>query len=114
MQAEVVPNNIDPAKPSTLTAHTLYAICWRGASRTLNVMCGKTEIESMKHQLTALGVFRPKISVKQMAVGAVEQAVAAAVAQAAALENGEDTSNNHPSNEVDTNGKASILIAPDI
>jgi hypothetical protein len=25
-------------------------------------MCGKVEIESMKHQLTALGVLRPKIA----------------------------------------------------
>lgn len=28
----------------------------------MNVMCGKTEIESMKHQLSALGVLRPKIA----------------------------------------------------
>lgn len=31
-------------------------------TRTVNVMCGKTEIESMKHQLAALGVLRPKIA----------------------------------------------------
>ena len=24
------------------TGHTIHAICWRGHSRTLNVMCGKT------------------------------------------------------------------------
>lgn len=28
----------------------------------MNVMCGKTEIVSMKHQLSALGVLRPKIA----------------------------------------------------
>ena len=27
---------------SSLTGHTVHAICWRGHSRTLNVMCGKT------------------------------------------------------------------------
>jgi hypothetical protein len=37
-------------------------MCWRGVTRTINVMCGKVEIESMKHQLTALGVLRPKIA----------------------------------------------------
>ena len=38
--------------------HYLNAICWRGNTRTLNVMCGKVEIESMKHQLAALRVLR--------------------------------------------------------
>ena len=42
--------------------HHFYAMCWRGVTRTINVMCGKVEIESMKHQLTALGVLRPKIA----------------------------------------------------
>jgi len=27
---------------SGFTGHTIHAICWRGHSRTLNVMCGKT------------------------------------------------------------------------
>lgn len=29
---------------------------------TLNVMCGKTDVDNMKHQLMALSVYRPKIS----------------------------------------------------
>lgn len=48
-------------------------MCWRGVTRTINVMCGKVEIESMKHQLTALGVLRPKIAAirREMAEGEV-------------------------------------------
>jgi hypothetical protein len=42
--------------------HSFYGICWKGGSRTLNVMCGKIDIESMKHQLEALNVLRPKIN----------------------------------------------------
>ena len=45
-------------------------------------MCGKTEIESMKHQLEALGVYRPKIAAvrrefiaQSSVVGSVEGSV---------------------------------------
>ena len=71
--------------------HSFYAICWRGVTRTVNVMCGKTEIESMKHQLEALGVLRPKIAAIRRelidgewvpVVTAEEAAVAAAAAAA--------------------------------
>lgn len=36
----------------------LHATCWRGGSRSINVMCGKVEVERMKHQLEALHVIR--------------------------------------------------------
>lgn len=42
--------------------HYFYAICWRGTTCTVNVMCGKTDVEAMKHQLGALNVLRPKIA----------------------------------------------------
>jgi hypothetical protein len=35
-----------------------YAVCWRGASRSINVMCGKLDIDRIKHQLEALRVLR--------------------------------------------------------
>ena len=38
--------------------HCIYCVCWRGQTRTLNVMCGKTEINSMIHQMQALKVLR--------------------------------------------------------
>ena len=38
--------------------HTFYAICWKGNARALNCMCGKIDIEFMKHQLEALNVLR--------------------------------------------------------
>ena len=31
-------------------------------TRTINVMCGKTEMDSIKHQLESLSVYRPKIA----------------------------------------------------
>jgi hypothetical protein len=43
-------------------AHNYYAICWRGNSRTVNVMCGRREVDAMKHSLDALGVLRDKVS----------------------------------------------------
>ena len=47
-------------------------------------MCGKVEIESMKHQLTALGVLRPKIAaVRREEIPAVLPYDAAAAAAAA-------------------------------
>eukprot|EP01035_Chromulina_nebulosa_P018020 gene18020-23661_t len=44
------------------TELSFHAICWKGNSRSVNVMCGKVEIEIMKHKLEALGLLRPKIS----------------------------------------------------
>ena len=44
--------------PKVTSAHTFYAICWKGNSRAINVMCGKIEIDSIKHQLAALKVLR--------------------------------------------------------
>ena len=29
----------------------MHAICWRGQTRTINVMCGKKEIDILKHQV---------------------------------------------------------------
>ncbi len=38
--------------------YEFHAVCWKGTSRTLNVMCGKVDIEFLKHQLAVLNVFR--------------------------------------------------------
>lgn len=35
---------------------------YRGVTTTVNVMCGKTDVEAMKHQLEALNVLRPKVA----------------------------------------------------
>jgi len=44
--------------PSCSPVHRFHIICWRGYSRALNVMCGKVDLDRMKHQLSALGVLR--------------------------------------------------------
>jgi len=51
-----------PEDESSCPSHRFHIICWRGYSRALNVMCGKVDLDSMKHQLSALGVLRPKIA----------------------------------------------------
>lgn len=79
---------VAPEGGLNLTEHTSHAICWRGHSRTLNVMCGKTgktilnfdlnftlflnpnrnifiEISTIKHQLMSLNVLRPKIAAQK-------------------------------------------------
>jgi hypothetical protein len=47
-----------PVDASSCPSHRFHIICWRGYSRALNVMCGKVDLDSMKHQLSALGVLR--------------------------------------------------------
>lgn len=47
-----------PEDESSCPSHRFHIICWRGYSRALNVMCGKVDLDSMKHQLSALGVLR--------------------------------------------------------
>jgi hypothetical protein len=42
----------------TSRPYEFYATCWGGGMNTINVMCGKVEIQRMKHQLEALHVFR--------------------------------------------------------
>ena len=44
-----------------IVGHAFYVVCWRGSGRSVNVMCGKVDIERIKHQLEALSVFRPKV-----------------------------------------------------
>lgn len=38
--------------------HRFYAVCWKGGSNTLNVMCSKVDNEVIKHQLESLRVYR--------------------------------------------------------
>jgi 16S rRNA C967 or C1407 C5-methylase (RsmB/RsmF family) len=57
-------NNINGSKANTEDL-IFHCVCWRGHTRTINVMCGKTEIEFMKHQLASLQVLRPKISAER-------------------------------------------------
>ncbi len=45
--------------------HQFHAICWKGTSKTINVMCSRIDIDFMKHQLQVLNVLRPKIAVKR-------------------------------------------------
>jgi hypothetical protein len=40
----------------------MFICIHRGVTTTVNVMCGKTDVEAMKHQLEALNVLRPKIA----------------------------------------------------
>lgn len=61
--------------------YTFRVACFRGPSRTINVMCAKVDMDSLKHQLEALNVYRPKISAPKMgdapvAAEAVEAAAA--------------------------------------
>lgn len=61
---EKIEENIELGKVSgpRQGSYHFHVVCWRGTSRTINVMCGKVDIEMMKHQLAALNVLRPKIS----------------------------------------------------
>lgn len=45
--------------------YQFHAICWKGTSKTINVMCSRIDIDFMKHQLQVLNVLRPKIAVKR-------------------------------------------------
>jgi hypothetical protein len=38
--------------------YVFYAVCWKGNSPSINVMCGKVELDSMKHALKVLNVYR--------------------------------------------------------
>jgi hypothetical protein len=59
-------NNSTPAAADGTTADSrrcvFRVVCHKGFSRTINVMCSKVDVQSLKHQLEALGVYRPKIS----------------------------------------------------
>ena len=41
---------------------SFHAMCWKGNGQSMNVMCNKVELESMKHKFSALEILRPKIS----------------------------------------------------
>lgn len=45
-----------PREPSD--ALVFRVVCWKGFSKTMNVMCSKIDIDQMKHQMAALGVLR--------------------------------------------------------
>ena len=51
------------AQEERVAKRPFYLVCFKGATRALNVMCGKNDMDSMKHQLQSLGVLRPKIKV---------------------------------------------------
>ena len=60
----------DVLKTSDTTSYSadqieFAVVCWRGSARAVNVMCGKVDTDRIKHQLEALGVFRPKILSKK-------------------------------------------------
>jgi hypothetical protein len=71
LEADEKPDMSDTS--ATKRTLKLTCVCWRGFSNTLNVMCGKVEMQSMKHQLEALGVLRPKISAVRKEVPAGEK-----------------------------------------
>eukprot|EP01041_Mallomonas_annulata_P002951 gene2951-5796_t len=52
----------DEGSKAKMMSHRFFAIGWRSTGKTLNMMCSKTDIQSMKHQLEALGSLRPKIA----------------------------------------------------
>jgi len=62
-----------PSIPLPSKIPRFHLVCWRGQSATLNVMCSKTEIESVKHQMDALKVLRPKISAKRTAAAVPQE-----------------------------------------
>lgn len=41
---------------TTGTEHVFRMVCWRGTSRTVNVMCHKTDLDHITHQLQTLGI----------------------------------------------------------
>ena len=55
--------NINAADGSPLSdftvadGHPFYAVSWKGSKNTINIMCNKTEIESLKHRLSTLVCF---------------------------------------------------------
>jgi hypothetical protein len=49
-----------------------HTVVWKGTSRTVNVMCGRVEIDTMKHQLAVLGVLRAKVMVKRETAAAAD------------------------------------------
>lgn len=53
--------------------HSFHIVCYRGVSRTLNVMCSKIEIDFMKHQFETLGIYRDKISAPSILRDQAEQ-----------------------------------------
>lgn len=63
--------------------YVFRVVCFRGTSRTVNVMCNKVEMDSLRHQLEALGVYRPKISASAAKLSAT-MALVADVGQSAA------------------------------
>mmetsp|Transcript_31637 Transcript_31637/g.58858 ORF Transcript_31637/g.58858 Transcript_31637/m.58858 type:complete len:798 (+) Transcript_31637:39-2432(+) len=45
---------------------TFSLVVWRGSGTAINVMAGKVDTENIKHKLETLGVWRPKVSNKDM------------------------------------------------
>ena len=56
-------SSVSGASSASRGGLNFLAVCWRGNSRTVNVMCSKSDIDFMKHQLAALHVLRPKVKV---------------------------------------------------
>ena len=61
VETEGITDIVASSSTENTIPHQLHCVCWRGKGRTMNVMCGKTEMELMKHQLKALRVLRPKV-----------------------------------------------------
>lgn len=51
-----------PPLPDGEAVAPFYAVCYRSKSRSLNIMCGKKEVEAIRHQLASLRVLRTKIA----------------------------------------------------
>lgn len=63
---EWTPSDSDPDVRQawdTSASHRFLAACWKCSGRTVNVMCNKIDVESMKNQMAILGALRPKIFV---------------------------------------------------
>ena len=55
---DVVPSDDGSDSPVDTRKHTFHAVCWRGVKNTLNVMCAKPDLDSMRHQFEALKIWR--------------------------------------------------------
>lgn len=97
--------------------HSLHALCNRGPTSAINVMCSKIELGKMKQDLSALGALRPRQSVRRVgpepqqaeaAQGTViAEGAAEGVAEGAA---GPDTAAGE--RESETAGDAAIGLQP--
>jgi len=82
--ADVVSAGMDHVKPAQRVP-PLYIICSvNGNTRAMNVLCGKTDAESLRHSLQSMGVFREKVLADKPAAATTTAAASTSTAEAEA------------------------------